>query len=191
MKSKLDDWNIEDVIQWIREYAGVKDFNEDLIRAHEINGRDLLDLTEDNLKDDLNIIKLHDRKQFLRRLKDLIHYDWKQKQMKRERNFVSFRAQDYFDRVSLNQSSNQDERFTINSLYNFPQQCDNFNNKSLHVPYVSRGKFIRNDSNLIHQDNINNISHDSEKLFQMKFDKLYNCDNEAKKIKSKNNFLST
>jgi hypothetical protein len=72
MKNNIAEWDTEDVLLWIKKEVGPKTVDEDLIRAHEIDGRDLLDLTEDNLKHDLKIIKLHDRKLFLRKLCELM-----------------------------------------------------------------------------------------------------------------------
>lgn len=72
MKNNLQDWTCEDVVQWIKVEVGLKNYDYEIVRAHEIDGRDLIDLTEDNLKYDLKIIKLHERKVFLRKICELI-----------------------------------------------------------------------------------------------------------------------
>ncbi len=68
----LWDWNLEDVLKWL-----LLDFNldEEFLQNfvfHEINGLDLIDLTEDNLKYDLKILKINLRKKILRRIVDLM-----------------------------------------------------------------------------------------------------------------------
>lgn len=70
-KRNLNDWSVEEAYNWVKNEVG-NIIPKDLFLAHEISGRDLVDLTEDNLKYDLKINKLHDRKLFLRKICDLI-----------------------------------------------------------------------------------------------------------------------
>jgi hypothetical protein len=74
MKNNLLDWNTEDVINWLKSEVKFGDFNYDynIIKSHNLNGQDLLDLTEDNLKYDLKIVNLHDRKYVMRRICELM-----------------------------------------------------------------------------------------------------------------------
>lgn len=61
------DWSNEDVVEWLNCCLLLPQY-EDAFRAHEIDGRDLIDLTDDNYKYDLNVIKLHDRKYIQRQV---------------------------------------------------------------------------------------------------------------------------
>jgi hypothetical protein len=70
LKSNLQDWTTEDVLTWLTNEIG-PNYN-DYFSAHEITGRDLLDLNEDNLKTDLKVLKLHDRKLILRKICELM-----------------------------------------------------------------------------------------------------------------------
>jgi hypothetical protein len=70
LKSNLQDWTCEDVIVWLTNEIG-PNYN-DYFSAHEITGRDLLDLNEDNLKNDLKVLKLHDRKKIMRKICELM-----------------------------------------------------------------------------------------------------------------------
>jgi hypothetical protein len=73
LKSNLLDWTTDDVLIWLNNEVGL-DYNEynDYFIGHEVTGRDLLDLTEDNLKNDLKVLKLHDRKLILRKICELM-----------------------------------------------------------------------------------------------------------------------
>lgn len=72
MKSNLSDWNSEDVIYWLKNEAGITNFDPNIIKENELDGKDLLDLTEENLKNDLKINRLHDRKLIMRKICELI-----------------------------------------------------------------------------------------------------------------------
>lgn len=72
LKVDLNEWTTDDVYQWLRSEIGEDAINKEFLFAHEINGRDLIDLTEDNLKYDLKIIKLHDRKVIMRAICNLM-----------------------------------------------------------------------------------------------------------------------
>jgi len=63
----LIDWTNTHVVSWISEFLKFPQYKESFLN-HEVSGRDLIDLTEDNLKYDLQIIKLHDRKKILREI---------------------------------------------------------------------------------------------------------------------------
>jgi hypothetical protein len=65
-------WTKEDVLNWLGDEIGFDRINKELFIHHEIDGNDLIDLTEDNLKYDLKIMKLHDRKFILRCICDLL-----------------------------------------------------------------------------------------------------------------------
>jgi len=64
------EWQIEEVLKWLLlEF----NFEEEVLKNfvfHEIDGLDLIDLTEDNLKFDLKISKINLRKKLLRRIVD-------------------------------------------------------------------------------------------------------------------------
>lgn len=65
--SHVVNWSNEQVVKWISTMLNYPQYAESFLK-HEIDGRDLIDLTEDNLKYDLQVIKLHDRKTILRGL---------------------------------------------------------------------------------------------------------------------------
>lgn len=60
-KKEIIYWKNDDVIHWLKKELFLEAYQSDFV-SHEIDGRDLIDLSDDNLKYDLNVIKLHDRK---------------------------------------------------------------------------------------------------------------------------------
>jgi len=68
MKS-INKWKNDDVI----EFLNVSNMSElcDIFKIHKINGKDLLDLNSQELRDDLKIANLHLRKKLLRKIKNL------------------------------------------------------------------------------------------------------------------------
>lgn len=74
----LWEWSLEDVLRWL-----LIEFNleEEILKNfvfHEIDGLDLIDLTEDNLKYDLKIAKINLRKRMMRRIVDLLKFSLSQ-----------------------------------------------------------------------------------------------------------------
>jgi hypothetical protein len=74
MKTNINDWNCDDVILWFKQELKEVSIDYELLKSHELIGRDIIDLTEDNLKYDLKIYKLHDRKLVMRKIVELIKY---------------------------------------------------------------------------------------------------------------------
>jgi hypothetical protein len=78
MKTNLNDWTCEDSITWMKGVLKAENCKElldyELIRSHQINGRDLIDLNEENLKYDLRITNLHLRKVLLRKICELLKF---------------------------------------------------------------------------------------------------------------------
>lgn len=72
MKNNFLEWSTDEVMNWFRLDIKLSTINYDLIKSHEINGRDLIDLNEENLRDDLKILKLHERKYIMRKICDLM-----------------------------------------------------------------------------------------------------------------------
>jgi hypothetical protein len=60
-------WDYKEVLQWL-ESKNIKNLNE-VFSKQRINGYDLCYLTNENLKNDLGINKLHDRLKVLREIK--------------------------------------------------------------------------------------------------------------------------
>jgi hypothetical protein len=74
MKTNINDWTSDDVILWFRQELKEVSIDYELLKSHELIGRDIIDLTEDNLKYDLKIFKLHDRKLIMRKIVELMKY---------------------------------------------------------------------------------------------------------------------
>ena len=106
MKSNFIEWNTEDVINWIRHDVKLFNCNLELIKSHEINGRDLIDLNEDNLKEDLKILKLHDRKNLMRKICELM------------RNLVEFTTDENSNHEMLNEVEDvpEDKNFEVKTI---------------------------------------------------------------------------
>jgi hypothetical protein len=72
--SNILEWSNTDVINWLTTLNNNSisiNYKQAFI-DHGLNGEDLIDLTEDNLKYDLKVIKLHDRKYIMRSIRDLM-----------------------------------------------------------------------------------------------------------------------
>ncbi len=61
-------WSNEDVMQWIKSLNLTTNYSEAFV-TNNINGYDLINLTPEQLKSDLNISRIHDQNVILKNIK--------------------------------------------------------------------------------------------------------------------------
>ncbi len=101
----LWEWNLEDVLRWLLVEFN---FEEEILKNfvfHEIDGLDLIDLTEDNLKYDLKIFKINLRKRIMRRIVDLLRLSISQNSVN---SVMTSKKSNSFNRIENRVSEDKD-----------------------------------------------------------------------------------
>jgi hypothetical protein len=73
----LYEWNTEDVIDWIRS-KGLSGYIEHF-RNNEITGYDLCFITSEDLKNELNVVNIHQRLNLLKEIRKMLLTNCKNK----------------------------------------------------------------------------------------------------------------
>ena len=67
---EIVEWENKEVLQWL-DLKNLKNFS-DLFSKHRINGYDLCYITNEELKNELGVMKLHDRMKILKEIRKTI-----------------------------------------------------------------------------------------------------------------------